>query len=361
MQYRWILTALCLCLNILASAPPAGAQSTTGWLAHDMWRPRPPVVKPAPQRLPLPPPADAIVLFDGTNLSNWRDPEAGSAKWIVRNGCMESTPKSGYLVSADAFGDMQLHVEWATPARTQGSGQDRGNSGVFLMGLYEVQVLDSYENETYADGQAAAIYGQHPPLVNASLPPGEWQSYDIMFRRPRFLPDGTIDHPARVTVVHNGILVQDAVTLWGPTKWLQHSPYKSHPDRLPLSLQDHDSPVRFRNIWLRPLDEWQLPAAPPPENAKPVHLSRAELQRYVGRYGASWGEFGSFRLVGNQLQMHMVPGQVIDLVPRSTTQFAMRWTAGTVDFDLNDKGEVAGFAINLGGVKFPVTRMPDGQ
>jgi hypothetical protein len=155
-------------------------------------------------------------------------------------------PESGYIFSAGKFGDVQLHVEWATPVPASGRGQGRGNSGIFLMGLFEVQVLDSHENETYADGQAGAIYGQHPPRANACLPPGEWQSYDIVFRRPHFHEDGSVARPARITVLHNGILVQDNVTIWGPTTWLQHRAYERQPDKLPISLQDHGNPVRFR-------------------------------------------------------------------------------------------------------------------
>ena len=196
-------------------------------------------------------------------------------------------PDSGYLFSADKFGDVQLHVEWATPVPASGHGQGRGNSGVFLMGLYEVQVLDSYENDTYADGQAAAIYGQYPPLVNACLPPGEWQSYDVVFRRPRFHEDGTVAKPARITVFHNGILVQDDVELWGPTAWLQHRPYERHPDKLPISLQDHGNPVRYRNIWLRELREPEEPGPPAEPEIKVVNLSVDELKEFVGATAAA--------------------------------------------------------------------------
>ena len=182
----WIIMSVLSGLTTLAGT--AAAQSPVRWLAHDMQRQRPPVVTPGKENLPVAPPSDAVVLFDGTDLSKWRDAEGQAAKWTVKDGAMISVPNSGYLHSADKFGDVQLHIEWAAPLPVVGSGQGRGNSGVFLMGLYEVQVLDSYENETYADGQAGAIYGQYPPLVNACLPPGEWQSYDIVFRRPRFIP-----------------------------------------------------------------------------------------------------------------------------------------------------------------------------
>ena len=162
--------------------------------------------------------------------------------------------RAGSLVTKQAFGDAQLHIEFRTPTPPKGDSQERGNSGVFLMGLYEVQVLDSYHNITYADGHAAAIYGQYPPLVNASRPPGEWQTYDIVFHRPRFDADGKVLRPARVTVIHNGVLVQDNVELSGPTANKARPPYVKHADALPLSLQDHGDLVQYKNIWIRKLE-----------------------------------------------------------------------------------------------------------
>ncbi len=245
------------------------AQSASEWLAHDRERPRPPVVSPGQQQLPVAPPQDAIVLFDGATLDEWRSRDGGPARWRVQGGAMISVPDSGYVFTARPFGDVQLHLEWAVPLPVEGSGQGRGNSGVFLMSKYEIQILDSYQNDTYADGQAAAVYGQYPPLVNACLPPGQWQTFDIVFRRPRFHRDGRLASPARMTVIQNGVLVQDNVELWGPTHWLQHSPYEYHPDKLPLSLQDHGNPVRFRNIWLRELSERQEPG--PSQRPCPAH------------------------------------------------------------------------------------------
>jgi hypothetical protein len=161
---------------------------------------------------------------------------------------------TGSLRTARSFGDIQLHIEWRAATPPTASGQNRSNSGVFLMGRYEVQVLDSYQNETYADGQAAALYGQRPPLVNASRPPGEWQTYDIVFRRPRFAADGRVLEPARITLLHNGVLVHDAVAFTGATAHMRAASYEAHEDRLPISLQDHGDPVRFRNIWVRELE-----------------------------------------------------------------------------------------------------------
>jgi hypothetical protein len=167
---------------------------------------------------------------------------------------MEVVAKTGSIRTKTGFGDCQLHVEWAAPTLVSGEGQGRGNSGVFLMDTYEVQVLDSYNNVTYADGMAASVYGQYPPLVNACRKPGEWQIYDIIFHRPRYDAGGKLLAPARMTVLHNGVLVHDNVELTGPTAHKARPPYKVHPDKLPLSLQDHGNPVRYRNIWLRPLE-----------------------------------------------------------------------------------------------------------
>jgi len=205
---------------------PIQAQLSTGWKQHDWERARPAIVTPGASSLPLAPPSDAVVLFDGKSLAKWRAADGGPAKWVIKEDVMESVPGSGYIYTVDAFGDVQLHVEWASPVKVEGKSQGRGNSGVFLQGLFEVQVLDSFENITYADGQAGSIYGQYPPLVNASRKPGEWQSYDIIFRRPHYEEDGKLKQPARMTVLHNGVLVQDGVRPLGPTSWLQHHPYQ---------------------------------------------------------------------------------------------------------------------------------------
>lgn len=166
---------------------------------------------------------------------------------------MEVVKKTGSIRTKQNFGDCQLHIEWAAPLPVVGKGQGRGNSGVFLMDTYELQVLDSYNNRTYADGMAASVYGQFPPLVNACRPPGEWQAFDIIFYRPHFDKNGNLIHPVRMTVLHNGVLVQDNVELLGPTAWKKRVPYKPHPEKMPLSLQDHGNPVRYRNIWIREL------------------------------------------------------------------------------------------------------------
>jgi len=228
-----------------------GAIGGRRWAVHDMERPLPEAVKAGKQAGDAP--CDAIVLFDGKDLSQWESTkDGGPAKWKVENGYMEIVKETGGIRTKQGFGDCQLHVEWASPTKAKGKNQDSGNSGVYLMSKYEVQVLNSYENRTYADGMAGAMYGQNPPLVNACRGPGEWQSYDIIFRRPVFL-SGIVVKPARITVLHNGVLIQDNFKIEGETVWKKRAKYKSHGDKLPLLLQDHGHPVRYRNIWLREL------------------------------------------------------------------------------------------------------------
>ena len=249
--------ALATIVSALLMAAPmhdANAQPSTRWPIHSTDRPQPPVVKPPAGGSSVAPPSDATVLFDGTDLSKWQKENGQAAAWKVENGYAEVVPGSAGIATRDGFGDAQLHVEWMSPLPATGDGQNRGNSGVFLMGRYEVQVLDSYDNKTYPDGQAAAVYGQYPPLVNATRPPGEWQTYDIIFHRPRFDASGKVTRPARMTVLHNGVLVQDDVVLSGPTAHTRRPPYERHADRLPMSLQDHGTRVRFRNIWIRDLE-----------------------------------------------------------------------------------------------------------
>ena len=219
------------------------------WRVHDMQRPQPKVVDPANRQEAVPPPPDALVLFNGENLDQFRNKEMH-----IENGAM--IMGKGGQETIESFGDIQLHVEWSTPNPPQAEGQNRGNSGIQFMGLYEIQVLDSYQNPTYADGQAGALYGQHPPMVNASKPPGQWQTYDIFFRAPRFKEDKSLKSPAYVTVVHNGVLVQLHHPYLGPSRWRANTEYQHHAEKLPLSLQWHRSEVRYRNIWVRPLDEY---------------------------------------------------------------------------------------------------------
>ena len=217
----------------------------------EVWEPEPSMITPGSTAHH--PPSDAIVLFDGTDLSQWVGKEGAKPQWKVEDGAMTVVKGTGAIKSKENFGSMQLHIEWRTPDVIEGEGQGRGNSGIFLMDQYEVQVLDSYNNRTYSNGQAGSIYKQHIPLVNASRQPGEWQTYDIIFRAPKFDPAGKLLKPAYVTVIHNGVLVQDHVELLGPTQYIGKPKYAAHQDKLPLQLQDHSNPVSYRNIWVRPL------------------------------------------------------------------------------------------------------------
>jgi hypothetical protein len=248
------------CLWNVAWALPAFAFAQTQvdprYPQHDRDRPQPAVIDAGTQSSqdsPGRPPSDAVVLFDGTDLSKWRQKDGSAAKWKLGAGYFEVIPGTGQLYTRESFGDCQLHVELAEPSPPHGEDQDRGNSGVFLHDQYEVQVLDSYQSKTYPDGQAAAIYGQFPPLVNASRAPGLWQTYDIVFHGPRFDAAGHLTRPARMTVFFNGVLVQDDAVLTGPTAHRSRPPYVAGPQRLPLSLQDHGGAVRYRNIWIREL------------------------------------------------------------------------------------------------------------
>ncbi len=255
-----VLTGL---MVLLATGPAAasdfGRSVDDEWEIHDPDRPQPSVVDPgsAPE-VPRPVPSDAMVLFDGSDASAWEHRNGDEVSWKIEDGYMEVVPGTGDIVTTDAFGDVQLYVEWATPETPAGDGQARANSGIFLMDRYEVQLLDSYNNPTYPDGQAAAVYGQHPPLVNASRAPGDWQSFDIIWTRPRFDDNGAPIEPARVTVFHNGVLVHHEVELTGPTAHQSRPPYEFHPDRLPIRLQDHRGEadkIRFRSIWVRNLEK----------------------------------------------------------------------------------------------------------
>jgi hypothetical protein len=244
-----ILVTVMLCGVLPAARPILAAE----WVSGIPW-PEVPVVDPDSAGGP---PSDAIALFGGNDLSQWE----GGDKWQVKDGF--AIVRGGPIQTKQSFGDCQLHLEWASPEVVKGSGQGRGNSGVYLMGLYEVQILDSYNNGTYADGQAGAIYKQRPPLVNVCRKPGEWQSYDIVFEAPRFDSQGVLVRPAFVTVIQNGVLIQNHFQIQGATAWEKAPEYAAHAAKLPLMLQYHGNPVRFRNIWIR-----ELPPADAPPAAK---------------------------------------------------------------------------------------------
>ncbi len=229
---------------VLVGIPIFTVQNSHGeqYLSGIEWQ-KPPVVTPGKENSQ--PPSDATVLFGGKDLSRWENGE----NWPVRDGVAYAG--KGPITSKNKFGDCQVHVEWSAPVPPKGQGQERGNSGLFLMGTYEIQILDSYKSETYSDGQAGAIYKQTPPMANAMRPPGEWNTYDVFWTRPRFAEDGTLESPAYITAVHNGVLILNHFELLGNTPYNRPPSYTKHADRMPLSIQDHGNPVAFRNIWVR--------------------------------------------------------------------------------------------------------------
>lgn len=316
------------------------AQLPTGWKAHDLQRPLPTSVSPASPATTFPPPSDADVLFDGTNIDLWQNSQGGPSKWKVTDGALIATPKSGNIYTKKKYGDCQLHLQWLIPTGIKRSGQAKGNSGVFLMDSFEVQILSTFKNKTYADGMAGAIYGQYPPLVNAAQPAGQWQTYDIVFHRPRFNADNTLSSPARMTVLHNGILVQDNSQLLGPTTWIKPRPYTAGPDRGRLSLQDHGSPIQFRNIWIREISSHR----PPPQRPYPtstIELTPNQQTRLLGDYG-------DFQITqtGTQLFCKFLNVEM-ELVPISASEFLMQTSAGKLTFDFDQDGHVKQAQLHL--------------
>ncbi len=327
------LSSTFLKLAALGALPLAGslvclAQPDPNWLDHDRTRPEPPVVTPATpstQEQAGQPPSDATVLFNGKDLSNWCSMDGTPTKWITRDGYMECVKGSGYVRTLQNFGDCQLHVEWATPNPPHGEGQGRGNSGVFFgLDRYEVQVLDSFGHTTYADGSAGAVYGQYPPLVNVCLPPGQWQTYDIIYTAPRFNAEGKLRSPARLTVFQNGVLIQNNVTLTGPTSWLERAPYQAHPEKQPISLQDHGNPVRYRNIWVRELGK---------PGKKEFTLPNALLNSYVGKY-----DNVEISRDGDHLVAHL-GGVNFRMFAESPTRFFAKTTDVQIEFPGGGQGK----------------------
>ncbi len=251
---------------LMLTASASGQQAPVGyddtpmqpngkWRVHDGTRPHPAIVTPPASNVPADAPSDAIVLLGtGDDLGAWQMADGSAATWTMKDGVLQTG--KGMLSTKRQFTDLQVHVEFATPSDVKGDSQGRGNSGVFLLGVFEIQVLDSFQNITYPDGQAAAMYGQYPPLVNAARAPGQWQTYDIAFAAPRFSPDGKLEKPAIVTVLHNGVIVHHGTPFWGPTRHRSVLPYTPQMAKGPLALQDHGNPVRYRNIWVRELKEY---------------------------------------------------------------------------------------------------------
>jgi hypothetical protein len=348
------MRSIMLLMTIILAAIAAQAQTNSGYRIHDMERAEAPVVTPGQNGSP---PADAIVLFDGTNLDAWRTKEGGPAAWKLAEGYMETVAGADDIFTKQEFGDCQLHIEWASPSDPAGKiDQDRGNSGIFFMEKYEIQVLDSYQSRTYSDGHAGSVYAQYPPQVNATRPPGEWQTYDIVFHAPRFKKDGSVRRPARITAFLNGVLVQDNVTLTGPTSWLQQKPYDKHADAMSLKLQDHDSPVRFRNIWVRPLPQRDhLKKIKMKTREAKVQLSTDQLDRFVGAYETIDPDdekkevpFIVIRREGNQLLAAIRDKQEWPIIPQSETEFVFETFDGTLNFVQDEKGIVTGVNFRVG-------------
>lgn len=255
------VVAILLTVVVAAQQAPVGYDDTPmqpngQWRVHDGKRPHPTIVTTGPG-IPAAPPSDAIVLLGAEDdLRAWQMADGSPATWSMKNGVLETG--KGMLQTREQFIDFQLHVEFATPAMVKGDSQGRGNSGVFLLGKFEIQVLDSFQNITYPDGQAASMYGQYPPLVNAARPPGEWQTYDIVFTAPRFAAGGKLEQPAIATVLHNGVVVHNATAFWGPTRHKSLLPYTPDMASGPVALQDHGNPVRYRNVWVRRLRGYDI-------------------------------------------------------------------------------------------------------
>lgn len=246
-----ILTFLLLVSAVVVSAQTPEPMKMKPEMT-EIWDPEIRVVTPG--ETPANAPSDAIVLFDGTNLNEWTNGKGEAAEWTVADGCVTVKKGTGTIKTKRQFEDYQLHIEWRAPAEVVGESQGRGNSGIFMQGIYEVQVLDNYNNRTYRNGQAGSVYKQHPPLVNACKAPGVWQTYDIIYTAPRFKEDGTYFTPPMVTVLHNGVLVQNNVKMRGPTEYIGIPEYtvKKHGPGS-IELQDHGNPVSYRNIWIREL------------------------------------------------------------------------------------------------------------
>ncbi|MEM6328089.1 MAG: DUF1080 domain-containing protein [Bacteroidota bacterium] len=352
-----VVVVLTGCSASVPSPEPPHAPAPPGWRQHETERPQPPRVQPAEAMPSLAPPSDAVVLIGpgGDPGDHWETMGGDPIRWQTREGALVVTPGSGPIRTRESFGDVQVHMEWRPADEPDKDGQDRSNSGLFLAGdRYEVQILDNWQNETYADGRAAAIYGQFPPLAAASRPPDEWQRYDVFFRMPRFADDGSLLEAARMTVLHNGVLVQNNEILPGMTIWLESLPYEAHGPG-PISLQDHGSPVRFRNLWVREIPEREAPPAryTLPD---PMALTRAQTARLLGRYAREGGGTLIIERLGDGLGMSMPwrPG-VLPLVPLSPTRLHLANTNGVLTVEVDDTGTVTGLAFAMGGATYRAT------
>lgn len=314
---------------------------------HDKSRPQPEVINPGtPSSLKKAgqPPSDAIILFSKDTLDEWLTRDGQPADWNIKGDTFECVPEKATIYTKKKFGDCQLHVEFATPKDVKGKGQGRGNSGVYLMGKYEVQILDNYENQTYPDGQATALYGQTPPMVNACRKPGEWQTYDIIFHRPRFSSTGDVIKPATMTVIHNGVLVQDHTELTGPTTHTIRMAYHKHECKLPVSLQNHSNPVRFRNIWIRDLEKKcceDKACCSGKEEKKTVDVSQ-----FAGTY---FNEKSQEKAVvvekEGKLSLEFVTAKEIPLTAQANQNFFAQANQLQIRFDYNKEGKISNIRL----------------
>jgi hypothetical protein len=354
-------------LAFLLCASTAFSQNDK-WLPNDVNRPVPSSVTPGAVLGAAP--SDAIILFDGKDFSAWQGADGNDPKWKLVDGAMEEVPRTGNIHTKQAFGDCQLHIEWKEPSPAKGIDQDRGNSGVMLMSSFEIQVLDMDGNKTYADGGAGAIYGQYPPLVNAWRHSGEWQTYDVIFRRPRFDADGHLLTPARVTLLWNGVLVQDNTIPTGPTAFHDRAPYLPGPDKYPLTLQEHNGAVQFRNIWIR-----ELPDPEPMLHYSadaPMQLDAKDLAAYAGSYDMDGGASIIVEVSGSGLITHRqfaagrggrggqapapappansVPMPTQVMVPINEDSFVAEWSgnAARVIFTRDSKHQINGLIMQSG-------------
>jgi hypothetical protein len=284
-----------LCASLLCAS--AAFSQNDKWLPNDVNRPVPPAITPG--ATDSAPPSDAIVLFDGKDFSAWQGNDGNDPKWKLVDGAMEEVPRTGNIHTRQAFGDCQLHIEWKEPNPARGIDQDRGNSGVMLMSSFEIQVLDMDGNKTYADGGAGSIYGQYPPLVNAWRHSGEWQTYDVIFRRPRFDADGHLISPARITLLWNGVLAQDNTIPTGPTAFHDRPPYVAGPDKYPLTLQEHNGGVQYRNIWVRELPD-PVPTLHYTSDI-PIQYGTQDMTAYAGTYDLDANSTVTVEVNGNGL------------------------------------------------------------
>jgi len=316
------------------------------WKVNDMLRPKPPEISIGKRGVP----SDAIILFDGQDVAHWRNRKDGSqASWKVIDSCLVASLEWNDIRTVQNFGDCQLHIDFIISSPVKGEYNMHGNSGVVLMGKYEVQIMNSYKFETFSDGQNAAIYGQYPPLANVSLPPDQWQSFDIVFNRPRFGTNGEVMAPAKITMFHNGILVHNNAELKGQSSWLGEIKYEKHTDKLPLVLQSHLHPVRFRNIWIRNLE----PDLIEPQSKRKIteiSLSKELMDSYSGEY--CWKDLSQPVTITNRydfLEIKLPGNANRELFAYDIDRFFAREIDLWFKFIRNNSGSVTGFDMNSGG------------